>query len=286
MNVPDHVIRTIIQRFGFRQSLKYHVQHVSTNTIVELRNGLLIRIAPNTASHMSQTHVDNIQFLSMHTPVLAPLSTEIVHIDDYAATLWPKCNDRLHDYRSFAQALSRLHAVKMLPNAVPRFNLMSKLYTRLQLLDKHGDVPSDTVAILKEKTQQLRRAHDDMLQTSDIGLMHGDAHPGNFVFAHKSGYLIDLDSMCWGPVQYDYIPMLVRAKRMNKTQAYKQLIQHSRDFDDQWKHKETAIRLRELTMTSHLGTLWNVSLRHRDEYLLRIHTLCDDYDMRQWSIPS
>ena len=69
-------------------------------------------------------------------------------------------------------------------------------------------------------TGAVRRAAAtaDSLNKAQLGLgvLHGDAMPGNALQSGGEMVMIDLDSVCAGPREWDLVPMYVTAKRFSR----------------------------------------------------------------------
>ncbi len=116
---------------------------------------------------------------------------------------------------TFGRLLRSLHDLPMddAP-AVPRFDQFSRIRQRLLRIRAAGIVPPDVQALLAEMFDRAA-AMDISSRDTRLGnrILHGDAMPGNAIQTADEMMMIDLDSVCSGPCEWDLVPMYVIAKR-------------------------------------------------------------------------
>lgn len=252
-----------------------------TNVVIALPSERkVMRVLSTDAASPAEVQADllDVERLSRVARVLGPAGMHIARAEGYTATIWPMGTDldrtREH-YEAYGAALRSLHARAPLPGTA-RLHTLGRLYARLSLLVQLG-VPYDDREFLRRRADSLRDAHDEMVRSGDT-LLHGDAQPGNAIVADDGVRLIDLDSMRIGPWQYDLVPAAVGERRFGESDIFAAMVAgYGRDPRD-WEFFTAACDLRELTATSWLGTLYNRSLAHREEFDLRIATLRGDSD--------
>lgn len=252
-----------------------------TNVVIALPSERkVMRVLSTDAASPAEVQAGllDVERLSRSSRVLGPAGMHIACAGGYTATIWPMGADldrtREH-YEAYGAALRSLHARAPLPGTA-RLHTLGRLYARLGLLEQLG-VPADDREFLRRRADSLRDAHDEMVRSGDM-LLHGDAQPGNAIVADDGVRLIDLDSMRIGPWQYDLVPAAVGARRFGESDIFAAMMSgYGRDPRD-WEFFSTACDLRELTATSWLGTLYNRSQAHREEFHLHIATLRGDSD--------
>jgi aminoglycoside phosphotransferase (APT) family kinase protein len=115
--------------------------------------------------------------------------------------------------REYARALARLHAgMRQVNLAAPHFT------DRVAEAQRLVDTPADTPELASADRELLSTALREL--TTAIGqrgpaeqLLHGEPHPGNLLNTRTGPVLIDLETCCRGPVEFDiaYAPEDVSA---------------------------------------------------------------------------
>ena len=101
--------------------------------------------------------------------------------------------------------------------SLPAFDPMTRIQQRLERNRTAAVISKEALAVL---TGAVRRAAAmaESLNTAQLGLglLHGGAMPGNAVQSRGEMAMIDLDSVCAGPREWDLVPMYVTAKRFSR----------------------------------------------------------------------
>jgi aminoglycoside phosphotransferase (APT) family kinase protein len=128
--------------------------------------------------------------------------------DDFVITLWTyyePASPREVAPDEFAQALAQLHA-GMRQITVPAPHFTDRVAEAQQLVGDHTLTPELAGAdrdLLDDTLRRFRRAISDRGVPEQ--LLHGEPHPGN-VLRTKHGLLfIDLETCCYGPVEFDIV---------------------------------------------------------------------------------
>ncbi len=118
----------------------------------------------------------------------------------------------------YGRLLKRFHS---LPGtdalAVPAFDPVEKIRQRLDRLKGREIIPAESQALL-ESVYVRADAMQAELRNSRLGhgIIHGDAMPGNALQRDGQMVMIDLDSVTFGPREWDLAPMAVTAKRFGR----------------------------------------------------------------------
>ena len=219
--------------------------------------------------------LENLNFVisaSESSQVLPPSCTEVIESQGYVATAWPLGKPRNDPaaFREFGAALRSFHDLEFSAD-LTRLDLKSSIQKRLKILTECG-VSNGDISVLDDLASAVYAAHDLMVVSGDT-VLHGDAYIGNVVEYSGELFLIDLDDVCIGPWQYDLIPTAVTAYRFAQQHEYELLLDGYGNAIEDWKFLDHALRIRELTMTTWLGTLYSQGETVQREFALRMETL-------------
>jgi len=139
--------------------------------------------------------------------VLDPRVDPLVHVrDGFAITYWkyyeplPAADTTLAEY---AQTLERLHAgMRQLDAPAPHFT--ERVEEAQSIVRDRSQSPELIDAdreLLANSLRSLRRAVVD--RGADEQLLHGEPHAGNLLRTTSGMRFIDLETCCYGPVEFD-----------------------------------------------------------------------------------
>jgi hypothetical protein len=170
---------------------------------------VLARVAP-VAHQVAQFEIQLAQRLAESGSPVAALDPRVeprvYELDGFVVTLWTyyePAPSREVSPADYADALERLHAgMRQLDLPAPYF--MNRVEQAQQLVASRDHTPALADAdrdLLGDTLRNLRRIIGQRGGAEQ--LLHGEPHPGN-VLATKSGLLfIDLETCCYGPVEFD-----------------------------------------------------------------------------------
>ena len=186
------------------------VLHNSNNLAVRLLPcDVLARVAP-AGRHVAQFEIDLAQRLAEAECPVAALeprtAPRVYDRDGFVVTLWtyyPIVAPQEIAPASYATALARLHAgMRRLDVATPHF---TDRVTEAQRLVAHREqtpaLAEPDRQLLAEALGRLRRSIADRGAAEQ--LLHGEPHPGNVLSTKNGPVFIDLETCCWGPVEFD-----------------------------------------------------------------------------------
>ena len=139
--------------------------------------------------------------------VLEPRVEPVVHLrDGFAITYWkyyeplPAADTTLAEY---AQALERLHAgMRQLDVPAPHFtDRVEEAQTIVRDRSQSPDLVDADRELLTNSLRRLRRAVVDRGAAEQ--LLHGEPHAGNLLRTTSGMRFIDLETCCYGPVEFD-----------------------------------------------------------------------------------
>ena len=116
---------------------------------------------------------------------------------------------------ALGQLLRRFHGLPAPAGLnVPELDQISRIRARVARIRAADLIPKAGQTLLAHLADRAAEAAD-ALRNSTLGggILHGDAMPGNALPTADGMVMIDLDSACFGPREWDLAPMYVTAKR-------------------------------------------------------------------------
>jgi len=169
---------------------------------------VVARVAP-AAHQVAQFEVDLAQqLLALGCPVAAlepRVEPRVYARDDFVITLWTYYEPVVSQISpvDYANALERLHAgMRTLDVPTPHFT--DRVDEAEQLVANRDQTPALADAdreLLRDTLRSVRRAIGG--RDSAEQLLHGEPHPGNVLTTKNGLLLIDLETCCRGPVEFD-----------------------------------------------------------------------------------
>jgi len=126
--------------------------------------------------------------------------------DGFVVTLWtyyePVAREALSP-ADYAAALDRLHAgLRTLDVTAPHFtDRVAEAQRLVATRDRTPALTDADRALLGTTLRSLRRAIGD--RGAPEQLLHGEPHPGNVLSTTTGVRFIDLETACWGPIEFD-----------------------------------------------------------------------------------
>ena len=195
--------------------------HVNDAVVIHSANRLVVRlvpcdvlarvVAPGRRNHEGAAfEVDmarRLEEAGCSVAVLEPRVQPRVHLrDGFAITYWshydsvPVSDTRVADY---ARALELLHAgMRQLDAPAPHFtDRVKEAYAIVRDRSQSPDVVDADRQLLTDALRSLHRAV--VARSADEQLLHGEPHPGNLLLTTSGMRFIDLETCCYGPVEFD-----------------------------------------------------------------------------------
>lgn len=170
---------------------------------------VLARVAP-VGEQVALLEIELAQRLAeAESPVAAlepRVEPRVYERDGFVVTLWTyyePVTPEVVASADYAQVLERLHAgMRKLevptPHFTDRVEDAQRLVASRDLTPELADADRD---LLSNTLRRLRRAIDERRPAEQ--LLHGEPHPGNVLNTENGLLLIDLETCCRGPVEFD-----------------------------------------------------------------------------------
>ncbi|MEU4293204.1 aminoglycoside phosphotransferase family protein [Kribbella sp. NPDC026596] len=163
--------------------------------------------------------------LDLPTVRLAPGFEEPIETSAWAATAWtylPQPSGHRHQLVDLAAPLLSIHSIHRLGLAIPEWDVIDRCEDRVRKIAEATGEAMDYLEAWAKRELNLPIHHlvDRLLQhcaelrlavaaarwALPVSIIHGDAHAGNLLTASDGVVLIDLDSIRFGPPEWDLVP--------------------------------------------------------------------------------
>lgn len=144
-------------------------------------------------------------------PATAPAPVDQpVQVGDVSVTFWryyPQNRPVSPGAAALGALLRRLHQLPTPPVVLPAYAPLVRIG---QALERAADLPEEVLAE-DDRTWLIHRRHDlldayrHLESTLGVGMIHGDAYPGNTLWNGDQPVLGDWDEIAWGPRELDLI---------------------------------------------------------------------------------
>ncbi|MEV0538224.1 aminoglycoside phosphotransferase family protein [Nocardia salmonicida] len=204
-----------------------------------------------------------------------------VRVDGRVVTYWNLVEpDGEVTIDQFAGLLRDFHALPAPEFTLDLFDPFAAVPGRLA---NAGDADPAAVAFLADMHHDLRTRYD-ALEFTDLGVIHGDAHRGNIIPTANGPLLCDFEVAARGPWQWDTTSLAIAVDRLGTPAAdYTEFVRvYGRDVTQQPQFPVLRAA-RELTMTTWLMQLIDVSPGHATEFTHRISSLRDGNLQQRWN---
>lgn len=282
MSDPDPHVRALLARatqvLQAPEEPQVLLRHHGTQVWHLPAAGAVVRIGPehqHTCAHRSLalTRWAHVQGVAVTEPAL----DHVLQAPGLVATAWTY--HRPHPERSPSPAdlgrlLRALHHAGTPPVPLPEHDPLAPL---LATLDEADCLAPGTVADLRSRARELRKAYRGMESPLGVGPVHGDAWMGNVLLgADNVARLGDWDESALAPRELDLANLFQGARRFGRTDAELEAFTDAYGHDPrEWEGLEVLIRIRDLHT---LGSYVRAADRGDAQALEQLHRRIDTLD--------
>ena len=231
------------------------------NALFRLRCAqLTLRIySPHEDPSRARLMVDCTRSLAAHGFPAVRLSEAIdqqpVNIRGYEVSAWQWIEEEKSDadaFGAFGHLLRRLHDLDgKLDVELPLFDPLSKIRRRMERLSGADAFPKRYLSVLEDALHGAEQCEatlrDSRLST---GVIHGDALLGNTIRTAAGLRLIDFDSVCYGPREWDLVPSLIAVERFGRNdESWSAFLRGYGIAPERSPQLEAASVIKQLSMT-------------------------------------
>jgi len=294
-SVAQQVCDEFVARFGISEA---HPKLISfrQNAIFHFAGtGISLRVyGPGEDPDRAAVMVNCARWLESHdfpavrpSPILAEQPFDLVGYQ--ISVWWWVRQDGLRPNSAFlyGRLLRSFHA---LPGnnelTVLAFDPVGKIRHRLDRLKVGEIISTEARALLEHVFGRVDGMRED-LRNSKLGqgIVHGDAMPGNAIQRDGQMVMIDLDSVTFGPREWDLAPMAVASKRFGQRgQArWREFLEGYGVDESDLAELDAAVIIKQLSMTVYLCLSAGQSAEIDEEITRRLR-MWSDWDLDgHWS---
>jgi Ser/Thr protein kinase RdoA (MazF antagonist) len=183
-----------------------------------------------------------------------------IDVDGYVATFWVSVSER-EEYapiRQVAKLIRRLHDL----DAPTTFTLPTKRPFD-EIGHRFGGMDESDRAFVQVRLRDIRERYEALTFALPAGPIHGDANVGNVILSRDDQpVLIDLDSFCIGPREWDLVQTALFYERFgwHTEEEYRTFVEVYGFDVMEWKGYPVLADYREISMT-----LWLAGKAENDE---------------------
>ncbi|GAB3008574.1 aminoglycoside phosphotransferase family protein [Amycolatopsis acidiphila] len=262
---------------------------IGSNAVYRLAKPVIVRISRDSETvENARRQVAVARWLASKSyPATRALDVDQpIELGGHVTTLWESASER-EEYAPLTQVaelIRRLHdldapASLALPQSQP-FAKLDEYLPDLELVDL-----SDAV-FMRERIGQLRSRYDALDFALKPGVIHGDANVGNVILDRDGDpLLIDLDSFCLGPREWDLVQTALFFERFgwHTEDEYRAFVEVY-GFDIMtWPGYPVLAEYREISMTLWLSQKGVSDERAAAEVHKRIEAIRTGGSRRDWA---
>jgi Ser/Thr protein kinase RdoA (MazF antagonist) len=262
---------------------------IGSNAVYRLREPLIVRIAQAAGSvENARKQVAVARWLAAEDyPATRALDVEQpVNADGHVVTFWESVSERegYAPIDQVAEVIRRLHELDVPASlSLPEARPFDKAEAQVERL---SGLPGEDIDFLAARLADLRAQYGQLDFPLAPGAIHGDANVGNVILdRHGNPVLIDLDSFCTGPREWDLVQTALFYERFGwHTEAEYRTFVKVYGFDLMaWPGYRVLADTREVMMTLWLGNKAETDERAATETRKRIQAIRTGGSRRDWA---
>lgn len=256
-------VRHLAGRLGIGRG-EYELLRIGTNTVLLSRSDSVVaRVASDdvyAANNMDRHFEVLAELVAGGAPLVGPIGNPAQLSDGRCVTFWPQVDvSELASAEVLTQLVAACHRLEPIPGMnywTPEFSntLVAKRLSRA----RRAGAPNDTIAKLSaawsSALQALAGYWESLDPTKRCTALHGDPQPGNSGRSEGQWRLIDCDSVCAGPPEYDLSQIISSCRLTDPDRVQSALSAYPQAVDrNLLKH---MIRSRTIQRCAWVAGLW------------------------------
>ncbi|GAA3827914.1 phosphotransferase [Streptomyces phyllanthi] len=202
---PESAARFACRASGLSDRSLTQLHQHATSVFLLADEGVVVRVSPASQQQRLKTAVALTRWLVANDfPATEPVSVpQPVTYEPYVATFWrhyPQPQDGAPPTGRLGTLLRALHALPLPPIPLPQYRPLASLKNTVE---SSTYLEPDQRAWLTVRREELLDAYGCLDFPLGHGHIHGDAYPGNTLWAHQDVRLGDWDEAALGPREID-----------------------------------------------------------------------------------
>ncbi|MEU9473452.1 phosphotransferase [Streptomyces avermitilis] len=283
---PESAARMASRASGLAdQSLTQLRQH-ATSVFLLAEEDVVVRVSPASQQKQLETAVSLTRWLVANDfPATEPLAVpQPVAYDPYVVTFWrhyPQPDHGVPPVGRLGQLLRALHGLPSPPVSLPQY---LPLVSLKRTVDSSTYLDSDQRAWLTARREALLYEYGRLDFPLGHGHIHGDAYPGNTLWAYQDVRLGDWDEAAFGPREID-LANTFQGVRFGRTAEELDEFSSQYGYDiRQWPGLRVLCGIRDLhTLGSYIRRADRGDAAAAQQLSYRIETLRSRVDQARWA---
>ncbi|MFE0421214.1 phosphotransferase enzyme family protein [Streptomyces sp. NPDC058953] len=212
---PDIAVRDACRRMGISAAGLTPLRRHATAVFLLPEADAVARVRPGAEAARARTQFELVQWLIAHGfPSVEPLARPLEQ-PPYVVTLWTHYPqpDTPPPAEALGALLRKLHRVPQPPVELPPYRPLAQLQVAVE---KSRVLASDDADWIVGSIDVLLKGYRQLDFPLGIGLIHGDAYPGNTLWDGSKVRLGDWDEVATGPRELD-LANTVQGARYGRT---------------------------------------------------------------------
>ncbi|WP_246245094.1 phosphotransferase family protein [Amycolatopsis pithecellobii] len=228
---------------------------IGSNAVYRLAKPVIVRIARDgeTAGNARKQVAVARWLAAENYPATRALDVDQpIELGGHVTTLWESASEE-EEYAPLAQVaelIRRLHELDAPPSlALPQIEPFAKLDGYMPDLER---VDRSDAAFIRQRIEHLQGRYEELDFALKPGVIHGDANVGNVILDRDGNpLLIDLDSFCVGPREWDLVQTALFYERFgwHTEDEYRQFVDIYGFDIMSWPGYPVLAEYREISMT-------------------------------------
>ncbi|UXX94200.1 aminoglycoside phosphotransferase family protein [Streptomyces sp. AD2-2] len=284
---PEFAARMASRAAGLAEQPLTQLHQHATSVFLLTKDDVVVRVSPSSQQKRLETAVSLTRWLVANAfPATEPLAVpQPVAYDPYVVTFWrhyPQPEDDAPPVGRLGKLLRDLHDLPSPPLSLPQFLPLASLKSTV---DSSTYLDSGQRAWLVERRDALLEEYGCLDFPLGHGHIHGDAYPGNTLWAHRDVRLGDWDEAAFGPREID-LANTFQGVRFGRTAEELDTFSSRYGYDiRQWPGLQILCEIRDLhTLGSYIRRADRGDATAARQLSYRIETLRSRDDQAQWAV--
>lgn len=282
---PESAARMACRASGLADQSLTQLHEHATSVFLLAEEGVVVRVSPASQHQRLDTAVSLTRWLVANDfPATEPIGvSQPLAYAPYVVTFWrhyPQPANGAPPAGWLGKLLRAFHALPSPPLSLPRYQPLASLKS---IVESSTHLEAGPRAWLTARREELLDEYGQLDFPLGSGHLHGDAYPGNTLWAHRGVRLGDWDEAAFGPRELD-LANTFQGVRFGRTTEELDEFCHQYGYDiRQWPGLRVLCEIRDLhTLGSYIRRADRGDSAAAQQLSHRIETLRDRDFQAQW----